>query len=77
MLCWGTSQSGALGVSENCGSTAVTAPIAVQQDIETRLFGMADGYTCSLDAAGDVWCWGLSAWIGSAQGSPIPRRIRF
>lgn len=77
LLCWGISQCGALGISENCGSTVVASPIAVQQDIETRLFGMQDGYTCSLDANDDVWCWGLSAWVGTAKGSPIPRRIEF
>jgi hypothetical protein len=77
LLCWGTSQCGALGIAENCGSTNVAAPIVVQQDIATRLFGLGDGYACSLDAAGDVWCWGFSAWTGSAQGSPIPRRIQF
>jgi hypothetical protein len=77
LLCWGISQCGSLGISEGCGSTGVTAPLAVQQDIQTRLFGMSDGYTCSLDTNDDIWCWGLSAWTGSAQGSPIPRRIEF
>ncbi len=75
--CWGLSQCGALGISEGCGSTYVNAPIVVQQDIQTRLFGMDDGYTCSLDANDDVWCWGFSAWTGTAQGSPTPRLIRF
>lgn len=77
LKCWGTSQCGSFGISEGCGFTEVPAPIAVQQDIETRRFGMSDGLTCSLDASGDVWCWGFSDWNGTAQGGPLARRIQF
>lgn len=77
LKCWGTSQCGAFGLAEGCGSTEVPAPIAVQQELQNRVFGLMDGLTCSLDARGDVWCWGLLGWNGSAKGSPLARRIQF
>jgi hypothetical protein len=77
LSCWGLSECGSLGLSEGCGFTQVPAPIAVQQDIQTRLFGLADGLSCALDASDHVWCWGYSNWNGVAEGSPLPRRIEF
>jgi alpha-tubulin suppressor-like RCC1 family protein len=77
LRCWGLSGCGSLGISEGCEFTEVSTPISVQHGLETRLFGMQDGLTCSLDANDDVWCWGLSGWDGEAKGSPVPRRIVF
>jgi len=77
LRCWGLSECGSLGISEDCGFTMVSSPITVQSAIDTRLFGMSDSLTCSLDASDEVWCWGLSGWDGEAKGSPLPRRIVF
>jgi len=77
LKCWGTSECGSLGISENCESTWVPYPIVVQSALNIRDFGMDDGLTCALTADDSVQCWGFSAWDGQARGNPVPRYIDF
>jgi len=77
LKCWGVSQCGALGISENCESTLVKYPTVVQPTLDILNFGMDDGLTCALTRKGIVQCWGFSGWNGQAQGSPVPRYIDF
>jgi hypothetical protein len=77
LKCWGTSLCGALGISEECGSTQVPAPIAVQAQLDVSAFGMADGLTCAVVDGDYITCWGFSDWDSEARGSPVPRRIVF
>jgi hypothetical protein len=77
LKCWGTSECGSLGISEDCGFTLVSEPTPVQAGMSFEAVGMADGLTCGLTDANELYCWGFSGWDGHAQGSPVPRRIGF
>jgi alpha-tubulin suppressor-like RCC1 family protein len=69
VLCWGDNTSGQTGTanSRNCGYvTCVTVPTRVATDVNGRAFSAnrlsaGANHTCSLDARGNAFCWGLNS----------------
>jgi alpha-tubulin suppressor-like RCC1 family protein len=67
--CWGNDQSGEIGL----GSVGIT------EDWPRRVPGLAaivqissgGGHTCAIDAAGQLWCWGVNAFDECGGASPL------
>jgi alpha-tubulin suppressor-like RCC1 family protein len=59
--CWGDNSSGQAGAG--LGTPLALAPVELGASFEVPLTALAAGlaFTCALDEAGDVWCWGDNA----------------
>ena len=56
--CWGTNQSGQLGVSGVLRSLTPTGPVALPAPGRAQAVATGEDHTCALLAAGQVSCWG-------------------
>lgn len=69
VLCWGDNGSGQLGIANSpvCGTFyCATRPTRVATDVNGRAFAAnklsaGANHTCSLDARGNAFCWGLNS----------------
>src|SRR5690606_40726684 len=67
--CWGGNDGGALGNGTAGGKE--TEPTAVVGGHVFQDLALGWGFTCGLDDAGEVWCWGMGkAALGLGPGAP-------
>lgn len=76
-MCWGHNGFGQLGTGEDAG-TSLT-PVAVTGGIGFTALSAGEEFTCGLDTAGAVFCWGSNraGWLGtgSDERSPVPAPV--
>lgn len=79
LYCWGSNGSGQLGIGS--GVEYTSTPQRVSQASDWRAVSASEQGTCAIRGAGDLYCWGGGALVGTLvgdgtlQGRTEPTRI--
>jgi hypothetical protein len=74
--CWGTNDSGQLGVGD---TRSRSAPTAVEGGLQFDMLSAGDFHTCGITRAGEAFCWGAGSngqlGNGDTASSSVPVRV--
>jgi alpha-tubulin suppressor-like RCC1 family protein len=79
LVCWGTNESGQIGIGARFSLRPIGAAVSVQSDRSFATVSVGSRHACAIDVFSHLYCWGIND-VGQATGaksSPVlsPQRV--
>lgn len=74
--CWGSNDSGQLGIAQTTGVAFVPTPVALGLTYTALASGSSSSHTCGITGANIVYCWGSTGNVGGGDINIADRPVR-